>query len=95
MVKEHRYLFEIPDITSLIHECLSCGKEASYRLDSDDVPAPTCAGCRQPLFDEMDAEYQFLFALRRLRKTQARARDDLAPAKSRPSAVVRLVVPKK
>ncbi len=93
MVKERRYLFEVTDISSLIHECLSCGKELCYHLGTNDPPDQTCPGCIQPLLEERDAEYAFLSALRRLQSTQKKARDDLASG-PRPKVRVRFVVPK-
>ena len=68
MVKEHRYLFDLEDISSLIYTCNKCGHEAVCKIDGDFAPTPHCAGCRNPILkpnvDGIDARVTFLINLR-------------------------------
>ena len=49
MVKEHRYLFDVSDITGIVYSCLHCKQEVVCRLDSEYTPGDTCVSCGQRL----------------------------------------------
>ena len=75
MVKEHRYVFDVSDIASLLYVCLMCGEEAACKLDGEFQPIK-CSSCGAPLFAEdsfhennpNNPNYTVLRELRRIQK---------------------------
>ena len=51
MVKEHRYVFDVSDIASLLYVCSNCGEEVACKLDGEFQPG-RCSSCDSLLFKE-------------------------------------------
>ena len=77
MVKEHRYVFDVSDIASLLYVCSNCGEEVACKLDGDFEPS-RCSICKSLLFKEApfqgtdpkhtDPNHMVLRELRRIQK---------------------------
>ena len=77
MVKEHRYVFDVSDIASLLYVCSNCGEEVACKLDGDFEPS-RCSICKSLLFSETpfpakelkhtDPNHMVLRELRRIQK---------------------------
>ena len=77
MVKEHRYVFDVSDIASLLYVCSNCGEEVACKLDGDFEPS-RCSICKSLLFKEAptqgtdpkytDPNHMVLKELRRIQK---------------------------
>ena len=73
MVKEHRYVFDVSDIASLLYVCKNCGQEVACKLDGMYQPSQHCSSCREPLnmgdsHQGTDPNYTVLTELRRIQK---------------------------
>ncbi len=71
MVKEHRLVFDIEDLSCLAYGCPHCKQEITYRLDGKCRPSTTCHGCGESLTREFDmksedARFKLISTLRRL-----------------------------
>ena len=51
MVKEHRYIFDPSDITSVIYACSHCGQQVSVELDGEYRPSRQCGSCGSIVLD--------------------------------------------
>ena len=77
MVKEHRYVFDVSDIASLLYVCSKCGEEVACKLDGEFQPSK-CSRCETLLFTEApfqttdskytDPNHMVLKELRRIQK---------------------------
>ena len=73
MVKEHRYLFDVADIQSLVFTCPKCRQEMTYPLDGLYRPNGHCVSCGEPLdhetaHDRQDPNLTLLVNLRHVLK---------------------------
>ena len=68
MVKEHRYVFDVEDITKLIYTCPHCDMEVSYPIEGKFNPSTDCSSCSQPFMERTDPNIRFLYNLRGLLK---------------------------
>ena len=73
MMKEHRYVFDLEDITKLIYTCPHCDMEVSYPIEGEFGPRSTdCSSCSQPFMESStnraNPNIAFLYNLRALLK---------------------------
>ena len=73
MVKEHRYVFDVADISSLIFTCQNCGQEVVCKLEGEFSPGDHCVSCSESLSttntkNGIDPHHTLLINLRRVLK---------------------------
>ena len=73
MTKEHRYVFDVEDISGLALVCRKCETEVVYRIDGKYFPADHCVGCDARLgmpaiADGEDPSFDLLRNIRRVAK---------------------------
>ena len=70
MVKEHRYVFDLEDITKLIYTCPHCDMEVSYPIQGKFEPSTHCSSCSAPFMErsmnQRDPNITFFYNLRAL-----------------------------
>ena len=84
MVIEHRYLFGVEDIGSIVFACTNCRQEVTCRVDGQFKPPNHCTGCRRELMTRAtDPNSTLLLVLREiLQLSNPAVRDQFAVPKS-------------
>ena len=51
MVKEHRYLFDVADITEVVYACPKCQCKMGFPVRAEHAPTPSenCQSCGEPI----------------------------------------------
>ena len=81
MVKEHRYIFDAEDISSLVYACHHCKNEVVVRVNGEGKPGKKCSSCgesiMEPAFDSIDPNITILLNLRTLLMARATSKVQL------------------